>query len=90
MIKVYKKLTKDQLRRNVVFSSCLSVYRSEMENDNIHEVFKINEKEYNLLSNFNKSIFREDRKKEVQRLKDDKFFNESRFNFNIIREVVTK
>ena len=71
MIKVYKKLTKDQIKRNVIFSSCLSKYRTEELNDTIHEVFKsgkgwgINE--------------------EIKRLKDDKFFNKSHWNFNIIR-----
>lgn len=37
--KIYKKLTKEQRERGVIFSSTLSKYREEMENDIIHEVF---------------------------------------------------
>jgi hypothetical protein len=37
--KVYKKLTKEQKERGVIFSSTLSMYREETENDIIYEVF---------------------------------------------------
>ena len=69
--KLYKKLTQEQKERGVVFSSCLSVERIEQEQqgDTIHEVF---------------GFSREDEKK-IERLKDDKFFNKSHFNYNIIR-----
>lgn len=69
MKKVYKKLTKEQIKRNVIFSSCLSKYRTEMLNDNIHEVLKSDEDVYG----------------HMNRLLDDKFFNSSNWNFNIIR-----
>jgi len=69
MIKIYKKLTEEQLKRGVIFSSCLSEFKTEMQNDTIHEVF-------------NKT---EDKNLMIKRLKDDKFFNNSHFKFNIIR-----
>ena len=69
MKKLYKKLTKDQKERGVIFSSCLSTHSTELEDDTIHEVMK------------------EDRGKilTIKRLKDDKFFRDSHFKFNIIR-----
>jgi len=69
MKKVYKKLTAEQIKKGVVFSSCLSVYRTEQQGDTIHEVL-------------NTDI---DKAEKIARLKDDKFFNESHFKFNIIR-----
>ena len=68
MIKVYKKLTKDQKERNIVFYSCLSVDGSN-EDALAHEVKRGEE-------NANKKI---------KRLKDDKWFNDSPWNYNIIR-----
>lgn len=41
MEKIYKKLTKEQIKRGVIFSSCLSTQRTEQEGDNIHEVLNI-------------------------------------------------
>lgn len=41
MRKLYRKLTKEQIKRGVVFSSCLSV--DKVEHDTIHEVFNFNE-----------------------------------------------
>jgi len=38
--KIYKKLTKEQKERGVIFSSTLSNYRTEQEWDKKHEVFK--------------------------------------------------
>ena len=70
MIKVYKKLTNDQIIRGVVFSSCLSKYRTELETDTIHEVLKDDV----------------DQENTIRRLKDDKFFNGSPWNYNIIRQ----
>lgn len=70
MQKVYKKLTEDQKKRGVIFSSCLSVGRTEQDGDTIHEVLKDGE----------------DINGHIERLKDDKFFNSSHWNFNIIRE----
>lgn len=67
--KIYKKLTQEQKERNVIFSSCLSEYKQEMQNDTIHEVFKDDD----------------DKIEVIKRLKNDKFFNSSHFKFNIIR-----
>ena len=77
MKKIYKKLTKEQVKRDVVFSSCLSEYKNEQSNDTIHEVFSIGK-------DGKKAQFDRNQEK-IQRLKDDKFFNSSNFNFNIIR-----
>ena len=71
MKKVYKKLTEEQKSRGVVFSSCLSEFRTEQSKDTTHEVwFDIEE---------------EQKEKQIKRLKNDKFFNQSHFKFNIIR-----
>lgn len=68
--KIYKKLTKEQKERGVIFSSTLSKYREEMENDIIHEVFKTEE----------------DINEHINRLLDDKFFNSlDMYRYNIIR-----
>lgn len=69
MKKVYKKLSKEQYNRGVIFSSCLSTYREELLDDTIHEVFK-DDLDINT---------------HIDRLLDDSFFNKSQFNFNIIR-----
>ena len=69
MQKVYKKLTTDQKARGVIFSSCLSVYREEMQTDTIHEVLASDP----------------DTGAHIARLRDDKFFSGSHFKFNIIR-----
>jgi len=69
MRKVYKKLTADQKARGVIFSSCLSKYRCEQPGDLVHEV-KEDERDKSLI---------------IRRLKDDKFFNDSPWKYNIIR-----
>jgi hypothetical protein len=63
--KIYKKLTKEQKERGVIFSSTLSKYREEMENDIIYEVFfgdssgeeqinwLMNDKFFNGIANYN-------------------------------------
>jgi hypothetical protein len=71
MRKVYKKLSAEQIKRGVIFSSCLSKYTTEQENDTIHEVLNT-DKEKDLI---------------IERLKDDKFFNQSHFKYNIIRRL---
>ena len=63
MRKQYKKLTKEQIERKVIFSSQL------LPNGNLHEVF----------------ITDEDKNQRIERLKDDRFFNESNFKINEIR-----
>lgn len=70
MKKVYKKLTDEQLKRNVIFSSCLSIQRTEQTGDTIHEVLKDDT----------------DITEHINRLKNDNFFNASHFKFNIIRQ----
>lgn len=70
MKKVYKKLTDEQKKRGVIFSSCLSAGRTEQNKDVKHEILNNDE----------------DIKGHIKRLKDDKFFNSSHWNFNIIRE----
>ena len=77
MIKIYRKLTEEQIKRNVVFSSCLSV--DSDEHNTIHEVFSLP------LSKQTKTHF-DDNQEEIRKLKDDKFFNDSRFKYNIIRQ----
>ena len=63
MKKQYRKLTKEQIERKVVFSSQL------LPNGSLHEVFMTDEDKY----------------QKIERLKDDKFFNESNFKVNEIR-----
>ena len=69
MEKIYKELTEDQKNRRVLFSSCLSVSKSELENDTIHEVKATDQ----------------DSNERIARLKNDKFFNDSHWKYNIIR-----
>lgn len=70
MRKVYKKLTKEQIARDIIFSSCLSEYREEMQSNTIHEIKK----------------GQSDADEVRVRLLNDKFFNNSSYNFNIIRQ----
>ncbi len=79
MRKIYKKLTEDQLKRGVVFSSCLSEERTEQAEDNRHEVFKVNK----VNKSDNKAVI--EQHETIRRLKDDKFFNPSHWKYNIIR-----
>lgn len=67
--KVYKKLDRWQKKRGVIFASTLSTQRTELEGDCTHEVLE---------SDVDKS-------QKIQRLTNDRFFNESYFKFNIIR-----
>ena len=73
MRKLYRKLSKDQVRRGVMFSSTLSPTRDE-EGMNTHEITRKQWRDN-----------REEFRKEEKQLKDDKFFNGSRFKYNIIR-----
>ena len=75
MKKVYKKLTKDQKARGVIFSSTLSKYTTETIEDTMHEVTKENLHD----------TFGTDRDK-IELLKDDKFFNNGPWKYNIIRK----
>ena len=85
MKKIYKKLTEEQKKRGVIFSSCLSEYRTEQKNDEIHEVFKINEEYFKNKPAYESIKFRNENDLIIKRLKDDKFFNDSHWNFNILR-----
>ena len=70
MRKIYRKLTKDQKERGVIFSSTLSKATTELAGDTIHEVFATDA----------------DKWVTIERLKDDSFFNGSPWKYNIIRQ----
>ena len=75
MKKIYLPLLKEQKQRGVYFSSTLSSYKFETDKTTRHE---ITIQEYNI-----------DRSSAIEtekRLKNDKFFNNSHFNYNIIRQ----
>ena len=71
MRKIYKRLTADQKERGVIFSSTLSRATTELAGDTIHEVLEIDRDKYDI----------------IERLKDDKFFNDNTcgWKYNIIR-----
>lgn len=73
MQKVYKKLTRDQKDRGVIFSSTLSTQRTEQEGDTVHEVTA--ETLHDCAPGTDK----------ITLLSDDKFFQGSPWKFNIIR-----
>lgn len=60
MEKIYRKLTKEQKERGVIFSSTFSNYTTEMFEDKTHEVFKTDN----------------DIDDHIERLRHDKFFND--------------
>ena len=70
MRKIYRSLTKDQRARDVIFSSALSITKSEDDADRIHEVLDTDT----------------DRDVRIRRLKNDSFFRNSPYNYNIIRK----
>tara|TARA_Y100000310_G_C20514292_1_gene730414 strand:- start:62 stop:274 length:213 start_codon:yes stop_codon:yes gene_type:complete len=70
MQKVYKKLTEGQKEKGIIFTSTLSTNRTELIDDTTHEVYSNDE----------------DKRTTIDRLLDDKFFNGSHYNFNIIRK----
>jgi|TARA_Y100000296_G_C5054434_1_gene196534 hypothetical protein len=72
MQKVRKKLLKEQKERGVIFASTLSAFRTEQPDDHTHEILATDEGQ----------------DETMDRLLDDKFFNNSPFhNFNIIRTI---
>ena len=99
MKKIYRKLTKDQKERGVIFSSCLSSETVEQENDNIEELKKLENGEVLEVLNkggwiYTKQIIiqselkgngDQDLETVKKRLLDDSFFNDSHWNYNIIR-----
>lgn len=70
MQKIYKGLTLDQIKQGIIFTSTLSVGKTERMEDLTHEVKNTDE----------------DRVKKIERLKDDSFFNNSPYKYNIIRK----
>ena len=71
MKKIYQKLTDEQKKRGVIFSSTLSEHTIEQPGDLVHEVFGDMDK------------LEQDRR--IKNQLDDSFFDESPFRFNIIR-----
>lgn len=69
MRKIYKSLTEEQKSRGIIFSSTLSRYTTELTTDTMHEVHKDDPDKHRVISN----------------LKDDSFFNDSPWKYNIIR-----
>ena len=69
MRKIYKDLTTDQRARGIVFSSTLSRHTTELTTDTMHEVHKDDPDKHRTIAN----------------LKDDSFFNDSPWKYNIIR-----
>ena len=70
MRKIYKSLTADQKERGIIFSSTLSRYTTELTTDVMHEVHHDDPDKWNKISN----------------LKNDSFFNDSPWKYNIIRQ----
>lgn len=75
MKKQYRKLTKEQKQRGVIFSSELLPTIGTMRT--IHEVFKPQN---------NTTAEWQEVEEEIRRLKDDKFFNNSPYKINEVRE----
>lgn len=73
--KVYKNLTKEQVKRGVMFSSTLSTHREEMQGDTVHEI----------ITPKNKDEWK-DAEEKRERLLNDRFFNASHWNYNIVRQ----
>jgi len=70
MQKLYRKLTKEQKDRGIIFTSTLSPHpTNDLEGLTTHEVF----------------VDDEDKYQRIARLKDDRFFNNSHYKYNIIR-----
>lgn len=70
MKKVYLELTLDQRNRDIVFSSTLSIDKRENPSDKIHEIKKDDKEQ----------------QKTIVRLLNDTFFENSPWNYNIIRQ----
>ena len=64
-----KKLSKEQVEKGIIYTSTLSTSRNELQDDTVHEIYKDDE----------------DITETKNRLEDTKFFNNSHYNFNIIR-----
>tara|TARA_R110000751_G_scaffold206469_2_gene310502 strand:- start:3217 stop:3438 length:222 start_codon:yes stop_codon:yes gene_type:complete len=64
-----KKLSKEQVEKGIIYTSTLSTSRNELQDDTVHEIYE----------------GAEDITETKNRLEDTKFFNNSHYNFNIIR-----
>ena len=70
MKKIYRKLTKAQIASGIIFTSTLSPHPTDdLEGLTTHVVYESDE----------------DASQRIARLKDDRFFNNSHFKYNIIR-----
>ena len=72
MKKIYLKLTKIQKEKGIVFTSTLSKSTTEQPGDLTHCVY----------ANWDK----EEQKRVIKNLLDDDFFNDSSWEYNIIRK----
>lgn len=70
MRKIYKQLTEEQRKKGIVFTSTLSEHTTEWHGDTTHEVLESDK----------------GKEEKIARLLNDKFFNNSHFKYNIIRE----
>ena len=70
MKKVYKKLSQEQKDKGIIFTSTLSEGTTEGVEDLMHEV----------------NINDDDKEETINRLLNDKFFNGSPWNYNIVRQ----
>ena len=70
MRKKYLKLTKEQKSRGIIFSSELIEGDLDIK---IHEIHEVHEHQ-------------ENKSETIKRLKEDSFFNESPFDYNLIRQ----
>lgn len=85
MKKIYKKLSKEQIKRGVFFASTLSTQRTEMEGDHTHEVIQLKVDDFKDKPAYALAQAQREQAEEIARLKNDKFFNASHFKYNIIR-----
>lgn len=76
MKKIYLKLTEDQKRRGVIFSSTLSYTKT----DDLYNVLNLHKKTHEVLSTD------EDKNETIKRLLNDSFFNRSSYKYNVIRQ----
>jgi len=70
MKKIYKRLLSEQIKRGVIFSSCLSKEQEEQPEDYIYEVLENQENKDEVIS----------------KLLNDKIFNKSQWKYNVIRK----
>jgi hypothetical protein len=69
MKKIYKKLSKERREKGIMFTSTLSNSKTEQEEDSVAIVYAKDD----------------EIEERIRRLKNDKFFDESPWEYNIIR-----